>query len=47
LRYKLVGEINEYYKETWLDVYEYIDDSWVLSSTSESEWICPGFYQID
>jgi hypothetical protein len=47
LNAKLVGEINEYYKETWKDTYHFIDDSWVFISTAVFEWRCPGFYTIN
>jgi hypothetical protein len=47
LNTKVVGEINEYYKETWKDTYHFIDDSWVFISTAVFEWRCPGFYTIN
>lgn len=46
LQSKSIGEINEYYQETWSDWYEYINDSWVFMFTTEYEMTCPGFEQI-
>ena len=43
---KVVGEINEYYKDVMRDFYSYENGNWNLNTNDVFEYECPGFEQI-